>query len=467
MQIEQGRLPKRYHDAVERWRERYFPDYGLLLDHWSKYFPKQKPFCLCSKLDLSMHDEITVGKRAGQKKFERASDMAPEEAHRLLHIMKAQASTEFGSIQQHQGTIDKAQEDDEKFYVLRVMAEELRHGYQMFHLLTHDEWAKVAGQDADDFIEEVLSMKTGNHVLGAFNIEYDSFVDSVVFAAVIDRVGKYQLTMQKVCAYKPMAASMPPMLQEEAFHLAAGVLPLRKWVRRAAQGDVRISMQTIQRYLNKWLPRGYEMFGDERGGQTNIDLGFKDMTNREALDSYRAEIQRMIDDLNKNYVRAKNPGLSGPEAEARARWLLEHHEEKDGVSWEDLLTQPDERFFRRRGMWSHQMWSQRGEPFEDFEAYQRHLAEVLPEPYRAHRDFGNYLLAMRKLQAGEIDLKEAERYAPKLRRMSQCPCSKAVRWIVEDEAGECVEAGSVDEALAQVAPEQDTSRAGAGSTAGA
>jgi 1,2-phenylacetyl-CoA epoxidase catalytic subunit len=332
------------------------------------------------------------------------------------------------------------------------MAEELRHGYQMFHLLTQDDWAKVAGQDPDDFIEEVLSMKTGSHVLGAFNIEYDSFVDSVVFAAVIDRVGKYQLTMQKVCAYKPMAASMPPMLQEEAFHLAAGVLPLRKWVRKAASGDVRLGMRTIQRYLNKWLPRGYEMFGDERGGQTNIATGFKDLTNRQAVDMYRGEIQRMIDDLNKNYVRAKLPKLSGPEAESLAAWLLEHKEEKDGICWSDLLTEPDERFFRRRGMWSHQMWTVDGQEITDRAAYEEHLAEELPEPYLAHRDFGNYLLALDKLAAGEIDRKEAESYAPKLRRMSQCPCSKAVRWIVEDGEGGCVEADNVDEALAAVAP---------------
>jgi 1,2-phenylacetyl-CoA epoxidase catalytic subunit len=42
--------------------------------------------------------------------------------------------------------------------------------------------------------------------------------------------------MQKVCAYKPMADSMPPMLRE-AFHLAAGVIPLRRFAERAATGD--------------------------------------------------------------------------------------------------------------------------------------------------------------------------------------------------------------------------------------
>ena len=81
----------------------------------------------------------------------------------------------------------------------------------------------------EQMVEEILSMQTGSHVLDAFNLDYDSFLDNVVFSACIDRVGKYQLTMQKVCAYRPMADSMPPMLREEAFHLAAGVIPLRRW----------------------------------------------------------------------------------------------------------------------------------------------------------------------------------------------------------------------------------------------
>jgi len=38
-------------------------------------------------------------------------------------------------------------------------------------------------------------MQTGSHLLAACNLEYDIFLDNVVFAAFIDRVGKYQLTM--------------------------------------------------------------------------------------------------------------------------------------------------------------------------------------------------------------------------------------------------------------------------------
>src|SRR5438093_1047837 len=164
------------------------------------------------------------------------------------------------------------------------MAEELRHGYQMLHLLLSKDWSHVSGGvTGEQMVEEILSMTTGNHVLDAFNLDYDSFMDNIAFAAIIDRVGKYQLTMQKVCAYKPMADSMPPMLREEAFHLAAGVIPLRRFAERAGKGDPLANLTLVQHAVNKWFPRGLEMFGDERGGQKNIQYGFKDMSNRQVV----------------------------------------------------------------------------------------------------------------------------------------------------------------------------------------
>src|SRR2546426_1154784 len=171
-------------------------------------------------------------------------------------------------------------------WALRVMAEELRHGYQMVHLLTSADWSPVTSTKAADMVEEILSMQTGSHVLAAFNLEYDSFLDNVVFAAFIDRVGKYQLTMQKISAYKPYASSMPPMLREEAFHLAAGVIPLRRWVEAAARGDGYITTSDIQKATHKWFGRGLEMFGDERGGQTDVKFGLKDMAHPGAQDTY-------------------------------------------------------------------------------------------------------------------------------------------------------------------------------------
>jgi 1,2-phenylacetyl-CoA epoxidase catalytic subunit len=433
MNVEQTTLPKKFHDAVLHWQRHNFPDYDLLPQYWEKYFPNEPEFCLCAKMELGMTDTIEVGDKKGERRMQAPSEMGEDAAAHLLAIIRAQASTEFGSIQQHEATLARAQDDEDRFWVLRVMAEELRHGYQMFHMLTSQDWSSVSSQKAEEMVEEILSMRTGSHVLDAFNLDYDSFVDNVVFAAVIDRVGKYQLSMQRVCAYKPFAQSMPPMLREEAFHLAAGVIPLRRWVQRAAQGNELVTMASIQKAFNKWLPRGLEMFGHEKGGDSNVRFGFKNMKNAEAQSQYYDECRKMIADLNQRYVRARSPQLSPEQAETLVARLQKGGGRDKGIASHDLLELPDPRFFRRKGEPAWTMIGTRGEAFDTVDAYLAHLKEHLPEPYLASRDLSVYVATLRDVAAGTVAPEQASKRMPSLKRVGGvCPCSKSVRWIVEE-----------------------------------
>ncbi len=276
-------------------------------------------------------------------------------------------------------------------------------------------------------------MQTGSHVLDAFNLEYDSFIDNICFAALVDRVGKYQLTMQKVCAYKPMADSMPPMLREEAFHLAAGVIPLRRWAQRAAQGDPLVTMSVIQKSFNKWFPRALEMFGDERGGDTNLKFGFKDMKNREAQDMYLEEVERMVRDINSRFLRARFPSYALEKVELVLSDLEQGRGKHDGVVWEDLLHVPDRRFFRRKGESAWMMIGMDHELFSDVDEYMRYLAKHLPEAYVTTRDMRAYVDTLRQVAAGQLSVADATKKMPRLKRVGgNCPCSRAVRWVVEE-----------------------------------
>jgi 1,2-phenylacetyl-CoA epoxidase catalytic subunit len=436
MQVENVTLEKKFHDAVEHWRRHWLPDYDLLLENWDKYFPKDETFCLCAKMEIGTPDLVSIGEHTGEKKRANPEQLTEDEARHLLAIIRAQASTEFGSIQQHAGTLARAQDDEDRYWVLRVMAEELRHGYQMFHLLLSQDWTRASGgQKGEEMVEEVLSMGTGSHVLDAFNLEYDSFIDNICFAAIIDRVGKYQLTMQKVCAYKPMADSMPPMLREEAFHLAAGVIPMRRWAKRAAEGSPFVTMPAMQKSVNKWFPRGLEMFGDERGGDTNVRYGFKDLKNREAQDQYIDEVRRMIRDINMRFLRARFPGDPLDRVERLLERLERERGRHDGVAYEDLLRLPDRRFFRRKGEPAFTMIGVEGETFEDAETYVRYLATQLSDGYMASRDLRVYAGALREVTSGQLSIADAMRKMPKLKRVGgTCPCSKSVRWVIEDPA---------------------------------
>lgn len=361
-------MEDKLHKAMLSWQKRHFKDYPFLLERWSDHY-KTDPFRLVAKLSPIKSDRIEVGDRKGEPRAGRTRDLDGETLERARGILRAQASTELGSIQQHRESLHKAQDPKLQFDVLRVMAEEFRHGYQMIYLLASDDWG---GRVAHDTIDELLEMETGSHVLDAFNVPFDSFVDNIVFAAVIDRVGKYQLAMQRVFAYAPMAESMNPMLVEEAFHLTTGMAPLKKWVREAAAGEGFVSIASIQRHLNKWIPRGLDMFGDERGGETNVRLGLKDLPNGEAVLRYHRECrEEVVDVLNVEIVRARQG------RDIRREEALQIAERGDG----EFLTVPPVNFFRRRGVHAYE---DRGD-----------LRSLLPEAYVSGRDFLDYLECMR------------------------------------------------------------------------
>ena len=318
MKVEQTTLEKKYHDAVEHWRRHWMPDYELAARGLGSSTSRRTRRSACARRwSSARRTSVKIGDHEGEKK--RLQARRADRRKRPSTCSRSSARRHRPSSARSSSTPARCtapQDDEDRFWVMRVMAEELRHGYQMFHLLLSQDWTHVSGGvKGEAMVEEILSMQTGSHVLDAFNLEYDSFIDNICFAAIIDRVGKYQLTMQKVCAYKPMADSMPPMLREEAFHLAAGVIPLRRWAQRAAQGDPLVTMSTIQKSMNKWYPRALEMFGDERGGDTNIKFGFKDMKNREAQDLYVDEVTRMVRDINARYLRGALPAYTPEKVE--------------------------------------------------------------------------------------------------------------------------------------------------------
>lgn len=346
-------IDAKYHRAIVDWQKRYFPELASLEKNWGKYFGKQTPFQLVAKVGKLRSETIAVGRYRGSSYFERAADLAGNMFFTAQGIIKAQCSTELGSIQQHQMSLDKAVNDEMKYGILRIMAEELRHAYQMFWVLEHDPTWKKAGMGdvADETIQELLTMETGKHVLDAFNIKMTSFLDNTMFATLIDLVGKYQLDMQSVFSYAPMARSMPPMLQEEGFHLGHGRKSVRTIAVMAAEGKGDFSMRDIQTHLNKWLPRGLEMFGNEKGGGTNVEFGFKDRTNGEAQSQYYDEVRSVVRDWSCAVVQqVYRPGSAYEEAAEIVDRIWETKEAYKGVKPEMILFTPDRKFFRKRGL---------------------------------------------------------------------------------------------------------------------
>lgn len=393
-------LPKRYHQALVDWQRTHFKDYDYLIEHWNEYY-RQAPFELVAKVGKSP-DHIEIGRRKGKEKFTKAHQMKGNMFYQSAAIIKAQASTEFGSIQQHRDTLDRAIDDETRFDVIRIMAEELRHGYQMAWVMAADDWS-IGGTDlAKEMIEELLAMEMGTHVLDSFNIPFHCFLDNLIYASVIDRVGKYQLTMQQVFAYKPMAQSMGPMLQEESFHMATGVNPLKKIAAMAADEKGDFSIEDVQRHFNKWFARGLEMFGSEEGGTSNVDYGFKSMKNGEAQALYIQEVQDVVvDPINAAILKVRKQGqVDAKMAKEIADRVLINREAEPGIAPEELVHLPNPRYFRRRGVHAFSLVSPRGEDVKTVEDYERVLSQTLPPSYLETHDFQDYIVKLRAHHAG-------------------------------------------------------------------
>lgn len=396
-------ITPQYHDALVAWQKKNFPEFDFLEQNWSKHY-SQTPFQLFAKIGKLPGETITFGRFSGKPRFEKAGDMVGNMFYSARDIIRAQASTEMGSIQQHRLTLEEAPTDQMKMAVLRIMAEELRHAYQMFWVLDHDaSWKKPGHPDvAHEVMDELLTMELGNHVLDAFNIPFHNFLDNVVFATVIDLVGKYQLEMQKVFSYAPMARSMGPMLSEEGFHIGSGRGFLKELAVAATTDSGRYSIEEIQHVLNAWIPRGLEMFGNERGGETSMQFSFKDRNNGTAQSEYYSEVREVVELVNVEIVRTKVAGLSAPDARSVVREVQDTGESVQGVKPEDLLLVPDVKFFRGRGMEEvvfmpydvhGTLITEDGRPVSG-ERYLDYLKSVLPAYYLETAEFKKYEQAL-------------------------------------------------------------------------
>jgi hypothetical protein len=255
------------------------------------------------------------------------------------------------------------------------------------------------GDVAKQTIEELLSMELGSHVLDAFNIDFNDFLDNVTYATVIDLVGKYQLEMQQVFSYAPMARSMGPMLQEEAFHLGSGRKLLKEIAQMAARGEGDYSIDDMQRALCLWYPRGLEMFGNEQGGQTAVTFGFKDKDNGTAQSEYVDEVRGIVRNVNVAIVQERKPGISRPDAHALIDDIERTGDPKQGIQPDDLLVLPDRKFFRKRGPEDliFRSYDVRGRLLTEnsrelsSDGYLKYLSTVLPAKFIGSREYNKYV----------------------------------------------------------------------------
>jgi benzoyl-CoA 2,3-dioxygenase component B len=214
----------------------------------------------------------------------------------------------------------------------------------------------------------------GTRILGSFNEPIDHWLDFFMFTHFIDRDGKYQLKMLSTSSFKPLAASMGPMLKEESFHLGTGANGLRRVVK---QGVIPCAL--VQKYVNKWVSTGLDLFGtdDSTSAQWAYVYGIKGRYDeREAEESAdRDHLNEASRDLYFQELREEMRRIS------KAR--------KEG---EPELFIPSDKFRRGIGKYAGKNFTVEGEPFDGSdEEWEEYLTTVLPTEEDEERLVNEYM----------------------------------------------------------------------------
>jgi benzoyl-CoA 2,3-dioxygenase component B len=267
-----------------------------------------------------------------------------------------QGDTEFASVEQQRHLLNTAPSEYDLNSAVKIMREEMRHGTQMCHLLV-----KYFGSSGKLEAQKLLERRAFNNsrLLGAFNQDIHDWLDFYCFTELVDRDGKYQLTMLSHSGFKPLAASMKPMLQEEFFHLLTGHTGLSRVLKAG-----KVPVEIVQKHINKWFSVALDLFGVDAsssaywfyvwGLKGRYDEGAteepadRDRLNELSRQHYLNEVTELIAALNK---------------------LIPEDKPK--------LTLPDVRFHRSIGEFAGKTYSTSGELLSP-EAYEKHLDETLP-----------------------------------------------------------------------------------------
>jgi 1,2-phenylacetyl-CoA epoxidase catalytic subunit len=231
--------------------------------------------------------EAQWGEFQGVRKFESPQELPEDYAKFLKRLLYVQADTEFASVQQHRPWLDRSPSLDDRWTEARIVADEMRHGYQICKLL------QDFGPEGEALIEDLLNRHMGEHKLDSFNMEFEKWSDVAAFAMFVDRVGIYQLRSFQECSYGPLARAIPMMLAEEQLHIGFGANGLK---RIANDDNYYGDKAEAQEAVNKWFPRALDMFGhsDSEGSELAVRLGIKKWRNDEARKMYLEEGERIL-----------------------------------------------------------------------------------------------------------------------------------------------------------------------------
>jgi len=312
-------------------------------------------------------DSIEFGDFEGMPKWERRMQV-PQQNIRdaIINMVSVQGDTEFASVEQQWHLLESAPTEYDRKSALRIMCEEQRHGWQMAYVLCNyfgDQGIREAQKllERNSSANPIRGEEDRPRLLGSFNEPIDHWIDFFMFTHFIDRDGKFQLKMLSTSSFRPLAASMGPMLKEESFHLGTGANGIRRIV---AQGVIPCAL--IQKYVNKWVSTGLDLFGvdESTSAEWAYVYGIKGRYD-ERDNEMAADRKHLNEESREHYFN-----------ELKKEMVAINARRKDG---EPELLIPSDKFNRSVGKFKGDRHDIHGNPFEGSDQdWEQYIHDSLP-----------------------------------------------------------------------------------------
>jgi len=253
----------------------------------------KKPFSTSDSPFISR--TVNWGELRGMRKIETVEQMTPEYRETVFKIIYALASTEFASVEQHAAWINKGPTAEDRFSQAQICSDEAHQGMEDCRTLS------AFGPEGKAAADDLLHKKMGEHLLEAFNIPFESWVDVCAFCCTMDLVAWYHLKAFENSSYAPFARSMTSMVHEERFHASFGQNRIKALMTDpnylASAGATR---EDVEKAIWKWYPRSLDTFGRKESKFANqaVAFGIRRYDNEQLRQMWIADINPFLEGLS-------------------------------------------------------------------------------------------------------------------------------------------------------------------------
>ncbi len=219
------------------------------------------------------HAEAAV-KTIGAAEF---FDQPPEFQEAMLNLINIHVVSELYGADCFERSILRAPTPEMKQRMARTVTEEYGHHLRFRKLM------EELGIDWQEYAKRKGHLTT-------FDVPIDSWVDQVVFLAIVDRAAAHQFRHFVRSPYEPFRRACQDTLKEEYGHVGLGMDGVKELL---ATPDGRAQVEAAVR---KWVPVGLQSFGGDNSSRNALyrRWGIKQDSNENMRAAYYDQIRAFI-----------------------------------------------------------------------------------------------------------------------------------------------------------------------------